>query len=705
MPKATSLRLAHLVGRAKRLGLVPLVAGTTLAAATTVMGTVGASRAVGEPIVTLFASPNGTSRGCTSLPEACNLTHALATATAPTDNGDAVTVMVAPGTYYESSIDIEASSLASLTVMGAGASVTSVRPGMASAFLITGGAITLSGLSIDASARSAIAVRTDGTAPGTDLTVTDDAFTADRGVNGGAITGDIGSQITVNDDTFSNDTASFGDGGAVFSQGALVATEDTFSGDSAALYGGALFAQGDLAADDDTFVDDSAASGGAVATQPPPQSTTAAAWLANDTFVADKATADVLGLGTGGALANLGSIVSATQDTFSADTAATSQGAVLRNQGSFTLSNSIIDVPEGAVSCDGMATDGGYNVESDDSCGLGPTDDPSSLVDVTDIDLPPSLAPNGSSGPETLAISPNSPAFDEVPASACVVNSDERGWPRPGAGGSSCDAGAFEYLQLTVHVSGSEPYLSSNPSFTFSVQAPPGASVQGTLSCLTANGGLPVTTLGLGDYTVDGASCSGLSVAGTASESTGVTYVGAPNGFEVNANPENNEKLASNFLGYAESVLGDPYVWGQGRSMGATSFDCSGLVVYSLLNLGYSSVPLDTYSQFAWATPLSIEEAYNTPGALLFGQFGEDGVPGPGHVAISLGNGDIIEAAHTGTNVSIVPVSLTAGGIVTTGQPDVGDLFTRAGLIPGLDYNLGIDGIEGAAATNSVNTG
>ena len=70
------------------------------------------------------------------------------------------------------------------------------RPGMASAFLISGGAIALSGLSIDASASSAVAVGTDGTAPGTDLTVTQDASTADRGVNGGAIAGDVGSQIT-----------------------------------------------------------------------------------------------------------------------------------------------------------------------------------------------------------------------------------------------------------------------------------------------------------------------------------------------------------------------------------------------------------------------------------------------------------------------------------------------------------------------------
>ena len=70
--------------------------------------------------------PQWTSRECTSLAEACNLSHVLATATAPSDNGDAVTVMVAPGTYYESSIAIDASSLASLTVKGAGASACSL---------------------------------------------------------------------------------------------------------------------------------------------------------------------------------------------------------------------------------------------------------------------------------------------------------------------------------------------------------------------------------------------------------------------------------------------------------------------------------------------------------------------------------------------------------------------------------------------------
>ena len=270
-------------------------------------------------------------------------------------------------------------------------------------------------------------------------------------------------------------------------------------------------------------------------------------------------------------------------------------------------------------------------------------------------------------------------------------------------GAGSCDAGAFEYLQLIVEVSGNEAYMSSSASFRFSDNAPAGLSTEGTPTCSTVNGGMRLATLSIGNYTVDGPSCNGLNLAGTGAESTGIAYTGVPDGFVVGPSTQvNEEKLASNFLGYAESVVGDPYAWGQGRTKDASSFDCSGLIVYSLLNVGYSSVPLDTYSQFAWVTPVSLEEAYTTPGALLFGQFGEAGVPGPGHVAISLGNGNIIEAAHTGTNVSIVAASLTAPGILTTSQPDVGDLFTQAGLVPGLDYNLGGDGNLAPGDDNNV---
>jgi hypothetical protein len=80
-------------------------------------------------------------------------------------------------------------------------------------------------------------------------------------------------------------------------------------------------------------------------------------------------------------------------------------------------------------------------VESDDSCGFGSTD----LVNNADINLATSLAANGSSGPETLAIGTSSSAFEEVPPANCTVTTDERGDPRPGVPGEDCDAGAFEY--------------------------------------------------------------------------------------------------------------------------------------------------------------------------------------------------------------------------------------------------------------------
>ena len=165
---------------------------------------------------------------------------------------------------------------------------------------------------------------------------------------------------------------------------------------------------------------------------------------------------------------NLGSIVSATQDTFVGDAAASGRGAILLNEGTVTFSNSVLDVPQGSLSCDGSAIDAGYNVESDDSCGFMPTDDPPSLLSNNNIELSPVLAANGSSGPQTIAITPGSSAYGEVPAAACHVSTDERGWPRPGLAGQNCDAGAFEYFELTVEVSGVEAYLSGDPTFSFS---------------------------------------------------------------------------------------------------------------------------------------------------------------------------------------------------------------------------------------------
>jgi peptidoglycan DL-endopeptidase CwlO len=91
--------------------------------------------------------------------------------------------------------------------------------------------------------------------------------------------------------------------------------------------------------------------------------------------------------------------------------------------------------------------------------------------------------------------------------------------------------------------------------------------------------------------------------------------------------------------------LGIPYQWG-GASP-ATGFDCSGLVMYVYAQLGIQ-LPHQSAAQFAYGTPVPRNEL--EPGDLLF-------YDGLSHVAIYIGNGEIVHAPHTGDVVRIVPVS------------------------------------------------
>jgi len=99
----------------------------------------------------------------------------------------------------------------------------------------------------------------------------------------------------------------------------------------------------------------------------------------------------------------------------------------------------------------------------------------------------------------------------------------------------------------------------------------------------------------------------------------------------------------------AEQYLGVPYQWG-GTSP-TTGFDCSGLVQHVYGDLGIS-LPRTSEEQVTVGTPVdSIADAQ--PGDLVFF---EPGAGGPGHVGIYIGNGQMIDAPHTGTDVQIQPV-------------------------------------------------
>jgi cell wall-associated NlpC family hydrolase len=150
----------------------------------------------------------------------------------------------------------------------------------------------------------------------------------------------------------------------------------------------------------------------------------------------------------------------------------------------------------------------------------------------------------------------------------------------------------------------------------------------------------------------------------------------------------------------AEQYLGVPYQWG-GTSP-TTGFDCSGLVQHVYGDLGIS-LPRTSQEQSTVGTPVdSIADA--RPGDLVFF---EPGSSGPGHVGIYIGNGQMIDAPHTGTDVRIQPGGQPSAirRILPTGDgADASSASTPSAGIPA-DLNVPADLVplfQSAAAQSGV---
>ena len=249
--------------------------------------------------------------------------------------------------------------------------------------------------------------------------------------------------------------------------------------------------------------------------------------LTNDTFSNDTAQ------DYGGGVVNEGT-ATLTSDTLSNDTAPTGNGGGVYNEDATTIANSIMD----GASCSGTTLDdGGYNVESDDTCTTGTSD----VVNSATINLAASLAANGSSGPETLAIGTNSSAFEEVPAAACTtVTTDERGLARPGMAGQNCDAGAYEYQYQPA-----APITFQSQSIDFAPLASVSVTTTQVALSATTTSGLVVTFTSTTPSvcTVNGDTLSVLAVGTcsiTASQAGNAFVTAAPNvteSFSVTAAP------------------------------------------------------------------------------------------------------------------------------------------------------------------------
>ncbi len=118
-------------------------------------------------------------------------------------------------------------------------------------------------------------------------------------------------------------------------------------------------------------------------------------------------------------------------------------------------------------------------------------------------------------------------------------------------------------------------------------------------------------------------------------------------------------------IAYAKRQLGLPYCWG---GTGGGCYDCSGLVMEAYASAGIT-IPRTSEDQWAQLPHVSSPQ----PGDLVFAP-GADGTwASPGHVALVIPGGQVIQAYATGTPIEVSSLSefaSGAGGIVGYADPE-----------------------------------
>ena len=99
---------------------------------------------------------------------------------------------------------------------------------------------------------------------------------------------------------------------------------------------------------------------------------------------------------------------------------------------------------------------------------------------------------------------------------------------------------------------------------------------------------------------------------------------------------------------YALDQIGTPYAWG--AETPGVGFDCSGLAQAAYAAAGIR-IPRTSTAQ--WTALPHVPVADLEPGDLVFFDPGEFSPGLPGHVGIYIGDGEMVDAPHTGTDVQI----------------------------------------------------
>jgi predicted outer membrane repeat protein len=164
--------------------------------------------------------------------------------------------------------------------------------------------------------------------------------------------------------------------------------------------------------------------------------------ISNSTFSGNRAS--FAGGGIFNYLGNVPLTMTISNSTFSGNSASTSGGGI-QSFGEVKLENTIIANSTSGGNCSGAIFDGGYNLDSANTCGF---------TDNAMINTDPMLGGlmlNSPGSTATHALLPNSPAINAASAANCPAT-DQRGVSRPK--GAGCDIGAYEIEFFTLTVAG-----------------------------------------------------------------------------------------------------------------------------------------------------------------------------------------------------------------------------------------------------------
>lgn len=116
----------------------------------------------------------------------------------------------------------------------------------------------------------------------------------------------------------------------------------------------------------------------------------------------------------------------------------------------------------------------------------------------------------------------------------------------------------------------------------------------------------------------------------------------------------------------ALAFMGTPYVWG---GLSQVGIDCSGLALEAWHAVGVT-LPHNAAQQWLYVKEHGTQKPLSSvvAGDLIFL---EPQATGPGHVAVALGNGEAVEAPHTGDKVKVMSIAdlVHYDGFVGAGSP------------------------------------